>query len=240
MKHGMIIAALGWFDMTAFFGALPFFFSAHIVPPGLYASFVPAGLDWDPVSVFGVSSQSSLVYFRHPLHAMFESMSGWTGSGLTMAAHEPSLPRAIQWWRSFIQYVGGVGVIVLTVSILARPGSGSYALYRSEAREEKIHPSIISTVRNGLAHLDHLHPRVDRPVVRCDPDERLRVLPLWEAGWQAVNHAMTGADDGRIQRDGQLHRDVQLAAHRDGPAPDNDRRGRRLPHPLRASLRPGL
>jgi len=93
MKHGMIIAALGWFT-TAFFGALPFFFSAHIVPPGLYASFVPAGADWDPVSVFGVSSQSSLVYFRHPLHAMFESMSGWTGSGLTMAAHEPSLPRA--------------------------------------------------------------------------------------------------------------------------------------------------
>jgi Trk-type K+ transport system membrane component len=46
------------------------------------------------------------------LHALFESMSGWTGSGLTMAVHGPSLPRAIQWWRSLIQWVRGVGVIV--------------------------------------------------------------------------------------------------------------------------------
>ncbi len=38
-------------------------------------------------------AQSSLVYFRDPLHALFESMSGWTGSGLTMGIHEPSLPR---------------------------------------------------------------------------------------------------------------------------------------------------
>nr|WP_241768047.1 potassium transporter TrkG [Haloferax sp. ATB1] len=42
---------------------------------------------------------------------------------------------------------GGVGVIVLTTAILARPGSGSLTLYESEARSEKIHPSIVSTVR---------------------------------------------------------------------------------------------
>jgi len=112
-----------------------------------------------------------------------------------MAVHEPSLPRAIQWWRSLIQYVGGVGVIVLTVSILSRPGSGSYALFRSEAREEKIHPSVVSTVRTvwkifvGYSVLAFLVLFV--AIFRAAPD-----LPLGEVGWQALNHAMTGLATG--------------------------------------------
>ena len=199
MKHGMVIAAGGWF-MVATFGALPFFLTAWLTPPEVMASFVPAGVDtsaWEPISVGGTTTVSSLAYFRNPLHAVFESMSGWTGSGLTMAIHEPSLPRAIQWWRSFIQWVGGVGVIVLTVSILARPGSGSYTLYQSEAREEKIHPSVVSTVRTvwklvvGYTLLAFV---LLFPAIRAS--EFGSGLPLWEAAWQALNHAMTGLTTG--------------------------------------------
>jgi trk system potassium uptake protein TrkH len=186
MKHGMIIAAGGWFA-TAVFGALPFLLAAHFTPPSVAASYVPAGAEYG----------SSLAYFRNPLHAVFESMSGWTGSGLTMAVHEPSLPRAIQWWRSLIQYVGGIGVVVLTVTILSRPGSGSYALYRSEAREEKIHPSIVSTVRTiwkvflGYTVLSVVALFVAIRLSGVGAD-----LPPWEAGWQALNHAMTGLSTG--------------------------------------------
>jgi len=87
--------------------------------------------------------------FLQPLDAVFESMSGFTGTGLTMAAFEEQLPRSLHRWRSFIEWVGGVGVIVLTVAILSRGGgtSRSYTLYESEARSEKIHPSIVTTVR---------------------------------------------------------------------------------------------
>jgi trk system potassium uptake protein TrkH len=184
MKHGMVIAAAGWFT-TAVFGALPFLLSAHLTPDAVAAARVPSGVAYD----------SSLLYFRQPLHALFESMSGWTGSGLTMAVHEPTLPRAIQWWRSLIQYVGGVGVIVLTVSILSRPGSGSYTLFRSEAREEKIHPSVVSTVRTvwkifiGYTALSVVALFV--AIALSDPP-----IPLWEVGWQALNHAMTGLSTG--------------------------------------------
>ncbi len=199
MKHGMVIAAGGWF-MTAMFGALPFLLSAWLTPPAVMDTFVPVGMDtsgWEPIRVGGTTTLSSLAYFRNPLHAFFESMSGWTGSGLTMAIHEPSLPRAIQWWRSFIQWVGGVGVIVLTVSILARPGSGSYALFRSEAREEKIHPSVVSTVRTvwklvvgyTLLAFVLLFGAIRASEFGSD-------LPLWEVGWQALNHAMTGLTTG--------------------------------------------
>ena len=196
MKHGMVIAAGGWL-MTAVFGALPFLLAAWLTPPAVMDTFVPAASNWEPVSVGSTTTLSSLAYFRNPLHALFESMSGWTGSGLTMAIHEPSLPRSIQWWRSFIQWVGGVGVIVLTVSILARPGSGSYALYQSEAREEKIHPSIISTVRTvwklvvgyTLLAFVLLFGAIGASEFGSD-------LPLWEVGWQALNHAMTGLTTG--------------------------------------------
>ena len=201
MKHGMVIAAAGWF-MVAAFGALPFFVAAWITPPAVMDTFVPVGLDtstWEPIKIGGTTTLSSLAYFRSPLHAFFESMSGWTGSGLTMAIHEPSLPRAIQWWRSFIQYVGGVGVIVLTVSILSRPGSGSYALYQSEAREKKIHPSVVSTVRTvwklvvGYTVLAFV---LLFGAILGSRSEYAQSLSTTEAAWQALNHAMTGLTTG--------------------------------------------
>ena len=201
MKHGMVIAAGGWF-LIAVFGALPFLLTAWLTPPAVMDAFVPAATDtssWAPIRVGGTTTVSSLAYFRNPVHAVFESMSGWTGSGLTMAIHEPSLPRAVQWWRSFIQWVGGVGVIVLTVSILARPGSGSYALYRSEAREEKIHPSVVSTVRTVwklVVGYTLLSTVLLFGAIRLSASPYAQSLPLWEVGWQALNHAMTGLTTG--------------------------------------------
>jgi len=135
--HGMMIAASGWF-LVALFGSLPFYLIAwtiHLDPAILNAPDLTG------------RAASTVGAFRHPLNAFFESMSGFTGTGLTMTDDESSLPATLQWWRSFIEWVGGVGVIVLTTAILARPGSGSLTLYESEARSEKIHPSIVSTVR---------------------------------------------------------------------------------------------
>ncbi|WP_267642903.1 TrkH family potassium uptake protein [Haloarchaeobius amylolyticus] len=196
MKHGMVIAAGGWFA-TAVFGALAFFLVAWMTPESVMNGFVPGGTDtsdWSVVTAGGLATKSSLGYFRNPLHAMFESMSGWTGSGLTMAIHEPSLPRSVQWWRSLIQYVGGVGVIVLTVSILSRPGSGSYALYRSEAREEKIHPSVVSTVRTvWKIFVGYTLLAVAALFLVIWLAEG---YPVGEALWHALNHAMTGLSTG--------------------------------------------
>ena len=199
MKHGMIIAAAGWFSV-AVFGAIPLLLTAHLTPAVVMETYVPAGLntaDWKSIQVGGSTTFSSLAYFRNPLHALFESMSGWTGSGLTMAIREPSLPRAVQWWRSLMQYVGGVGVIVLTVSILARPGSGSYTLYQSEAREDRIHPSVVSTVRTvWKILLLYTAGSILLLFIAIWASAHGKTLPLWEVGWQALNHAMTGLTTG--------------------------------------------
>jgi trk system potassium uptake protein TrkH len=199
MKHGMVIAAGGWVTV-AFFGALPFLLTAWLTPPAVMDSFVPAVVDtssWAQIQVGETVTKSSLGYFRDPLHAVFESMSGWTGSGLTMAIREPSLPRALQWWRSLIQWVGGVGVIVLTVSILARPGSGSYALFQSEAREEKIHPSVVSTVRTvWKLVVGYTLLAVVLLFAAIGLSDFGAAQSPFETGWQALNHAMTGLTTG--------------------------------------------
>ncbi|WP_458190801.1 TrkH family potassium uptake protein [Haladaptatus sp. NG-WS-4] len=169
--HGMIVAASGWFSV-GIFGSLPFLLIAWIVQLGVPGFTTPA-------------QTATLAAFTEPLNAIFESMSGFTGTGLTMTDNEEVLPRTLQWWRTFTEWVGGVGVIVLTTAILSRPGSGSLTLYESEARSEKIHPSIVSTVRT-IWWIFILFTFVS-------------ILALWLAGmpiWGAINHGMTGLATG--------------------------------------------
>jgi len=121
----------------------------------------------------------------HPLDSFFEAMSGWTGTGLTMVAHPSSLTFTMQFWRSLMQWVGGIGVIVLMVSILARPGTGSFMMYKAETREEKIRPSVISTVR--IIWWIYLL------------FTSFGIISFYFAGmslWEAINHAMTAVGTG--------------------------------------------
>ncbi len=81
------------------------------------------------------------------LDSVFEAMSGWTTTGLTMIADVEAMPRSLLFWRSFMQWLGGVGVIVLMLVILAGTGSAAEKLYQAEARKDRIKPRLLSTVR---------------------------------------------------------------------------------------------
>jgi trk system potassium uptake protein TrkH len=169
----MVSAASAW-GATGVVGAIPFLVIAWTMALDPYPAWANTPAMNDTVRVF-----------LHPLDAVFESMSGFTGTGLTMASVEEDLPRALHWWRSFTEWVGGVGVVVLTVAVLARPGSGSYALYESEARTERIRPSVVSTVREIW--------KIDLGLTVA------AVALLYAVGmppWDALNHAMTGLATG--------------------------------------------
>jgi len=81
------------------------------------------------------------------LNAYFESMSAWTGSGLSIFPNVEILPNSVLFLRSIEQWIGGLGVIVVVLGILIRPGTAAARLYKSEAREEKIKPSILGTMK---------------------------------------------------------------------------------------------
>ena len=84
------------------------------------------------------------------VNGVFESMSALTGSGVTMYQNVEILPNSILFLRSLEQWVGGLGIIVMIVAILTRPGTSSSRLYQSEAREEKLKPSIKATLEHTI------------------------------------------------------------------------------------------
>jgi len=77
--------------------------------------------------------------------AIFESMSGLSTTGATIFNDIEVLPKSILLWRSLSQWIGGMGIIVLTIALLPMLGVGGVELFTAEApgpTSAKIHPRI--------------------------------------------------------------------------------------------------
>jgi len=81
------------------------------------------------------------------LSAFFESMSGFTTTGLTMYSDVESLPRTILLWRSSIQWVGGIGILALFITILSKRSPVLRKLYTAEGRTDVVNFDVIRTSR---------------------------------------------------------------------------------------------
>ena len=79
------------------------------------------------------------------LDGVFEAMSGWTDTGMTMMRSVEDLPRTLLFWRSLMQWLGGIGVVAFTIARASRTGLTQYRLYRSEGRSEALMPSVVAT-----------------------------------------------------------------------------------------------
>ncbi|MCB0793416.1 MAG: TrkH family potassium uptake protein [Flavobacteriales bacterium] len=86
--------------------------------------------------------------------AFFETVSGFTTTGASILTDIEALPRSILFWRSFTQWVGGMGIIVLTIAILPLLGIGGMQLFMAESpgpTADKIHPRIKETAKRMWA-----------------------------------------------------------------------------------------
>lgn len=83
--------------------------------------------------------------------AFFESLSGWTTTGATVMTGLEFLPKSILWYRQQLQWLGGMGIIVLAVAILPMLGIGGMQLYRAEMpgpmKDSKLTPRIAETAK---------------------------------------------------------------------------------------------
>ena len=83
--------------------------------------------------------------------AIFESFSGLTTTGATVIIGLDELPHSILWYRQQLQWLGGMGIIVLAVAILPMLGVGGMQLYRAETpgpiKDSKIAPRISETAK---------------------------------------------------------------------------------------------
>jgi len=83
--------------------------------------------------------------------AVFESMSGLTTTGATIITNIDALPRAVLYYRQQLQWLGGMGIIVLAVAILPMLRIGGMQLYRAETpgpmKDAKLTPRITETAK---------------------------------------------------------------------------------------------
>ena len=83
--------------------------------------------------------------------AAFESMSGLTTTGATVMAGLDELPRSLLFYRQLLQWLGGMGIIVLAVAIFPMLGIGGMQLYRTESagpvKDNKLTPRITETAK---------------------------------------------------------------------------------------------
>jgi len=83
--------------------------------------------------------------------AVFESVSGLTTTGATVIVGIDVLPASIQFYRQLLQWLGGMGIIVLAVAILPMLGIGGMQLYRAETpgpmKDSKLTPRITETAK---------------------------------------------------------------------------------------------
>ncbi len=83
-------------------------------------------------------------------NAYFESISGFTTTGASIIADIERLPKGILLWRSLTQWLGGMGIIVLSVAILPLLGIGGMQLYKAEVPSpvvDKLKPRISETAK---------------------------------------------------------------------------------------------
>lgn len=95
-----------------------------------------------------IGSLVMMMYLNLPfIDAFFENMSAWTTTGLTIFPDVEILPRSILFLRSIEQWFGGLGIVILVIGVLIKSGTSASRLYESEARNERIRPSIVNTVK---------------------------------------------------------------------------------------------
>lgn len=107
-------------------------------------------LGW--LSMVGVGALPYLIsgVISNPIDAIFETVSGLTTTGASILTDIEAVPAGILYWRSLTQWIGGMGIIVLTVAIFPLLGIGGIELFVAEApgpTSDKLHPRIQETAK---------------------------------------------------------------------------------------------
>ena len=114
--------------------------------------FVVVALFWTVLGAFGALP---LYFSTTPqvdlTDAVFESMAGLTTTGATVLTGLDAMPQSILYYRQQLQWLGGMGIIILAVAVLPMLGVGGMQLYRAEApgpvKDTKLTPRIAETAK---------------------------------------------------------------------------------------------
>ena len=129
--------------VTIIFGTL-FFLSNldHDKKLNLQQAFLLTALSWLSIAIFGsLPFVFSSINFSFT-NAFFESMSGITTTGSTIISNLENMPKAILLWRAILQWLGGIGIIVMAITLMPIMNVGGMQLFKISNNDssEKILP----------------------------------------------------------------------------------------------------
>ena len=113
-------------------------------------AYVVVTLTWMVFSFFGMFPFLIHGSLTSITDAYFETMSGFTTTGATVIDDVESLPHGLLFWRSLMQWIGGLGIVFFTVALLPQLVGGSVKVFAAEATgpmRSKMHPRLSTTAK---------------------------------------------------------------------------------------------
>ena len=145
-------------------------------------------LGWIMLTLTGTLPYLFTQTIPHFPDAVFEAISGYSTTGASILTDIEALPKSILLWRSETHWIGGMGIIVLTIAILPLLGIGGMQLFMAEApgpSADKMHPRITETAKR--LWLIYFIFTLSETIL----------LKIAGMGWyDAVNHAMATMSTG--------------------------------------------
>ena len=114
--------------------------------PSFSATLSAVALAWLAIAFIGALPFVFGLHMTY-LDSVFEAMSGWTGTAFTMIPSLDIAPKTLLFWRSFMQWIGGVGIIVFGISLRRKTRASLFRMYRAEGREDELVSATVSTSR---------------------------------------------------------------------------------------------
>ncbi|MBI9071435.1 MAG: TrkH family potassium uptake protein [Melioribacteraceae bacterium] len=145
--------------------------------------YIVVSLGWLSMSLFG--ALPFVIHGAIPSYtdAFFETISGFTTTGASILNNIEELPHGLLFWRSLTQWLGGMGMIVLSLAILPILGIGGMQLFVAEVpgpTKDKIHPRVRETAK-----------RLWGIYVLLTATETLLLIIGGMSFFDAINHAFT-------------------------------------------------
>lgn len=117
---------------------------------GKREGYIIVSLSWLVISIFGAIPFLLSNSMSNYTDAFFETISGFTTTGASILNDIEGLPKGILFWRSLTHWIGGMGIIVLSLAILPILGIGGMQLFVAEVpgpTPDKLHPRITQTAK---------------------------------------------------------------------------------------------
>ncbi len=147
---------------------------------GFREGFLVVALIWVLVAVFGALPYLLIEpQLSNPVDALFESMSGFSTTGATVVTDIDAMSRSVAMWRQFTAWLGGLGIIVLFLTVLPRLNvAGRQALFRTEAPGPEL--DLEETIRETARRFAALYVAITA----------VEIVVLAVLGWTGIDERM--------------------------------------------------